>query len=345
MSVAELKERHIEATNSVNALRERVKEKCLLLLDTDVEGYARSQGKATVYFGPTNLVCCRTLQGHTGTVRAKTTITFELLLFSKFGGVTVPKFGRGQRMAMIPKDARGQKSSPKSMAGSSAYSLTQQSAHPSARRAAICPMTRQLASQGMRRTVQYKVSIYFSKRWSMEFVFPSYTLSWDSSLNLEETLTLITLSMTGGSVCLIKASTMIGACAPMLMASIRASRGLLVLGLGNKRLRRCIESLELSFPQTTPNCCGRNLGTNNQQSILLLISVSTSGVRVVICAREQTLLAGARPLQTPPAWRSDQGEQAKQRIIYQSSQSENASDSYLSSGGKRPFIDGGGRVV
>ncbi|GFY89212.1 chromosome-partitioning protein, putative [Actinidia rufa] len=50
---------------------------------------------------------------------------------------------------------------------------------------------------------------------------------------------------------------------------------------------------------------------------------------VATCAREQTLSAGARPLQTPLTWRSDQGEQAKQRVICQSSQSENASDSYL----------------
>ena len=93
------------ATETVNALRERVKQKRLLLLDTDgsisnlslslaftaffflslffldlflffwnefaVEGYAKSQGKAPVCFGPTDLVCCRTLQGHTGKVGFK----------------------------------------------------------------------------------------------------------------------------------------------------------------------------------------------------------------------------------------------------------------------------------
>lgn len=34
-----------------------------------VAGYARSQGKSPITFGPTDLVCCRTLQGHTGKVR------------------------------------------------------------------------------------------------------------------------------------------------------------------------------------------------------------------------------------------------------------------------------------
>lgn len=33
-----------------------------------VAGYARSQGSSQVTFGPTDLVCCRTLQGHTGKV-------------------------------------------------------------------------------------------------------------------------------------------------------------------------------------------------------------------------------------------------------------------------------------
>ncbi|GFZ08154.1 hypothetical protein Acr_19g0010910 [Actinidia rufa] len=42
--------------------------------------------------------------------------------------------------------------------------------------------------------------------------------------------------------------------------------GLLALGLGRLRLRRCIEVRELSFPQTAPNCCGKKLGraTNSQ---------------------------------------------------------------------------------
>ncbi|KAJ9135528.1 hypothetical protein P3X46_032705 [Hevea brasiliensis] len=68
MSVAELKARHVAATETVNSLRERLKQKRLLLLDTDVAGYARAQGKSQVSFGATDLVCCRTLQGHTGKV-------------------------------------------------------------------------------------------------------------------------------------------------------------------------------------------------------------------------------------------------------------------------------------
>ncbi|ERN17497.1 guanine nucleotide-binding protein subunit beta-2 [Amborella trichopoda] len=68
MSVAELKEKHLAATATVNSLRERLKQKRLQLLDTDVAGYAKSIGKTPVSFGPTDLVCCRTLQGHTGRV-------------------------------------------------------------------------------------------------------------------------------------------------------------------------------------------------------------------------------------------------------------------------------------
>ncbi|KAG6382532.1 hypothetical protein SASPL_157801 [Salvia splendens] len=68
MSVAELKERHLAAAETVNSLKDRLKQKRLLLLDTDVAGYARSQGQTRVSFGPTDLVCCRTLQGHTGKV-------------------------------------------------------------------------------------------------------------------------------------------------------------------------------------------------------------------------------------------------------------------------------------
>ncbi|XP_021989521.1 guanine nucleotide-binding protein subunit beta-2 isoform X1 [Helianthus annuus] len=65
-TVAELKERHIAATETLNSLRERLKERRLQLLDTDVASYARAQGKTPVSFGPTDLVCCRILQGHTG---------------------------------------------------------------------------------------------------------------------------------------------------------------------------------------------------------------------------------------------------------------------------------------
>ncbi|KAJ9152688.1 hypothetical protein P3X46_026226 [Hevea brasiliensis] len=71
MSVAELKARHVAATETVNSLRERLQQKRLLLLDTDVvavAGYAKAHGKSSVSFGATDLVCCRTLQGHTGKV-------------------------------------------------------------------------------------------------------------------------------------------------------------------------------------------------------------------------------------------------------------------------------------
>ncbi|KAJ0582900.1 hypothetical protein HanRHA438_Chr04g0201151 [Helianthus annuus] len=91
MSVSELKQRHIAATETVNSLRQRLNQKRLQLLDTDsmffsisnfysqcccfnftmscvVAGYAKSLGKSPVAFGPTDLVCCRTLQGHTGKV-------------------------------------------------------------------------------------------------------------------------------------------------------------------------------------------------------------------------------------------------------------------------------------
>ncbi|KAE8723717.1 Guanine nucleotide-binding protein subunit beta [Hibiscus syriacus] len=66
MPVAELKEKHAAATETVNNLKDRLRQKRQQLLDTDVAGYARSQGKSPIAFGPTDLVCCRTLQGHTG---------------------------------------------------------------------------------------------------------------------------------------------------------------------------------------------------------------------------------------------------------------------------------------
>ncbi|KAL8151333.1 hypothetical protein V2J09_021141 [Rumex salicifolius] len=68
MSVAELKERHAAASETVNALREQLKQRRQLLLDTDVAQYAAAQGKTPVSFEQTDLVCCRTLQGHTGKV-------------------------------------------------------------------------------------------------------------------------------------------------------------------------------------------------------------------------------------------------------------------------------------
>ncbi|XP_010935069.1 guanine nucleotide-binding protein subunit beta isoform X2 [Elaeis guineensis] len=68
MSVAELKERHIAAKATVNGLRERLKQRRQALLDTDVVGYAKSHGKTAISLGSTDLVCCRTMQGHTGKV-------------------------------------------------------------------------------------------------------------------------------------------------------------------------------------------------------------------------------------------------------------------------------------
>ncbi|KAJ4966186.1 hypothetical protein NE237_018035 [Protea cynaroides] len=59
---------HNAATATVNALRERLKQKRRLLLDTDVAAQARLQGRTALSFGPTDFVCCRTLQGHTAKV-------------------------------------------------------------------------------------------------------------------------------------------------------------------------------------------------------------------------------------------------------------------------------------
>ncbi|GAA0184767.1 heterotrimeric G-protein [Lithospermum erythrorhizon] len=67
-SVGSLQERHKAAKDTVNSLRESLKLKRLELLDTDVASYARSAGKSGVVFGATDIVCCRTLQGHTGKV-------------------------------------------------------------------------------------------------------------------------------------------------------------------------------------------------------------------------------------------------------------------------------------
>ncbi|KAI4376047.1 hypothetical protein MLD38_013845 [Melastoma candidum] len=68
MSVTELKERHRVAAETVNSLRERLKQRRIQLLDTNVADYARAQGRTPVAFGQTDLVCCRTLQGHNGKV-------------------------------------------------------------------------------------------------------------------------------------------------------------------------------------------------------------------------------------------------------------------------------------
>ncbi|TVT98548.1 hypothetical protein EJB05_56161 [Eragrostis curvula] len=82
-SVAELKEKHAAATASVNSLRERLRQKRERLLDTDVARYSKTQGRAAVSFNSTDLVCCRTLQGHSGKVGAD-----ELTLIS------LPQFWR-----------------------------------------------------------------------------------------------------------------------------------------------------------------------------------------------------------------------------------------------------------
>ncbi|KAM1004281.1 hypothetical protein ACFX2C_004494 [Malus domestica] len=52
MSVVELKEHHMEASDTANSLRERLKQKHASLLNTDVAGYARSQRKTPLTFGP-----------------------------------------------------------------------------------------------------------------------------------------------------------------------------------------------------------------------------------------------------------------------------------------------------
>ncbi|KAJ4880755.1 Guanine nucleotide-binding protein subunit beta [Raphanus sativus] len=70
MSVSEIKERHAVATETVNNLRERLIQRRLQLLDTDVANYTAAQGRSPVKFGATDLVCCRTLQGHTGKVHS-----------------------------------------------------------------------------------------------------------------------------------------------------------------------------------------------------------------------------------------------------------------------------------
>ena len=51
----------------------------------------------------------------------------------------------------------------KGIVGSVAYSLTQQSARLDTRRAAVCPMTRQLARLGTHQTVLYKAIPYSLK--------------------------------------------------------------------------------------------------------------------------------------------------------------------------------------
>lgn len=68
MSLTDLRERHFQAKVQVNALKERLREKREKLIDTDVAEYARHSECSSVCFRPGELVCCRTLQGHTGKV-------------------------------------------------------------------------------------------------------------------------------------------------------------------------------------------------------------------------------------------------------------------------------------
>lgn len=68
MSLAQLREQRFQANQQVNDLRDRVLERRAQLIDSDVASNARQYGYSTVHFRPHDLVCCRTLQGHTGKV-------------------------------------------------------------------------------------------------------------------------------------------------------------------------------------------------------------------------------------------------------------------------------------
>ena len=67
----------------------------------------------------------------------------------------------------------------------------------------------------------------YESRWSIELVFPSYISSWDGSLNLDEPLILITMSMNGGFVYHTKVTTVTSAFAHVLMASILVCKSLI----------------------------------------------------------------------------------------------------------------------
>ncbi|GFY85987.1 myb domain protein 84 [Actinidia rufa] len=69
---------------------------------------------------------------NTSVVRVKITITSELSLFSKLGGVTVPEFRRGTTVGgdlETCQGTEGYQSGPRSVAESTAFSLTQRSVH------------------------------------------------------------------------------------------------------------------------------------------------------------------------------------------------------------------------
>eukprot|EP00250_Pteridium_aquilinum_P016859 c23328_g4_i1 orf=224-1360(-) len=68
MSLAELREQRFQANQQVLNLRDQVLERRTKLIDSDVASYAQQNGCTTVSFRPHDLVCCRTLQGHTGKV-------------------------------------------------------------------------------------------------------------------------------------------------------------------------------------------------------------------------------------------------------------------------------------
>lgn len=68
MSLAQLRAQRLQASQQVNDLRDQVLERRAQLVDSDVAYCARQSGYSTVHFRPNDLVCCRTLQGHTGKV-------------------------------------------------------------------------------------------------------------------------------------------------------------------------------------------------------------------------------------------------------------------------------------
>ncbi|GFZ06187.1 hypothetical protein Acr_18g0003570 [Actinidia rufa] len=129
-------------------------------------------------------------------VRAKANITTKLSLYSKLNKVTMLKLDRGATSLAISRHIRGYEvtclamfslttlrldrdiddmmtsyqPSPRGMAGSAAYPLTQQSARLGTCRVVVCPVTRQLACSGTRRTELYKINPYYLKAPAAEFI-------------------------------------------------------------------------------------------------------------------------------------------------------------------------------
>eukprot|EP00250_Pteridium_aquilinum_P016858 c23328_g3_i1 orf=246-1382(-) len=68
MSLTELREQRFQANLQVNNLRNQVLERRTKLIDSDVATCAQQSGCPTVRVRPHDLVCCRTLQGHTDKV-------------------------------------------------------------------------------------------------------------------------------------------------------------------------------------------------------------------------------------------------------------------------------------